>query len=208
MDLATSKELVGAVQDWPRSRYFDTEIESRRNTVWMYLVGECEPYTASTAVSHRIALPIYRFLHILFNGTISVRIDDNRDLITTIVIDLFWAIAEQVNLHPRYMAMKLLYKVATQKYIGRGPLIPHLVQNFDCSGVYAGMLRLMSLGYVAPRALARNYIPRQLSFGRCLPYTRAKELADGLRCSETGILEMTDPKKRIMAELDFMHIQP
>ncbi|CAN0827230.1 hypothetical protein LINGRAPRIM_LOCUS2518 [Linum grandiflorum] len=51
MDLATSEELVGVVQDWPRSMYSDTEIESRRTVVWRYLVGEREPYTASTALS-------------------------------------------------------------------------------------------------------------------------------------------------------------
>ncbi|CAN0836832.1 hypothetical protein LINGRAHAP2_LOCUS1622 [Linum grandiflorum] len=56
MDLATSEELVGAVQDWPRSRYSDTEIESRRTTVWRYLVGEREPYTASTALSQCITI--------------------------------------------------------------------------------------------------------------------------------------------------------
>ncbi|CAN0918203.1 hypothetical protein LINGRAHAP2_LOCUS30734 [Linum grandiflorum] len=78
MDLATSEELVGAVQDWPRSVYSDTEIESHWNTVWMYLVGEREPYTASTALSHLITIPIYKFMHILFNGTISVRTEDNR----------------------------------------------------------------------------------------------------------------------------------
>ncbi|CAN0893114.1 hypothetical protein LINGRAHAP2_LOCUS17962 [Linum grandiflorum] len=89
MDLATSEELVGAVQDWPRSRYSDTKIESRRTTVWRYLVGEREPYTSSTTLSHRITIPFYRFLHILFNGTISVRTDDNRNLVTTTEIDLF-----------------------------------------------------------------------------------------------------------------------
>ncbi|CAN0876340.1 hypothetical protein LINGRAHAP2_LOCUS11259 [Linum grandiflorum] len=114
MDLATSEELVGAVQDWPRSMYSDTEIESRRTVVWRYLVGEREPYTTSTALSHRITRPFYRFLHILFNGTISVRIDDNRDLVTTTEIDLFWAIAEKVKLHPGYVAMKLLQQAATQ----------------------------------------------------------------------------------------------
>ncbi|CAN0903609.1 hypothetical protein LINGRAHAP2_LOCUS22662 [Linum grandiflorum] len=92
MDLATSEEMVGAVQDWPRSRYSDTEIESRRTTVWRYLVGEREPYIASTPLSHRITIPFYRFLHILFNGTISVRTDDNRDLVTITEIDLFWEI--------------------------------------------------------------------------------------------------------------------
>ncbi|CAN0925147.1 hypothetical protein LINGRAHAP2_LOCUS34595 [Linum grandiflorum] len=76
MDLATSEELVGVVQDWPRSTYSDTEIESCPTVVWRYLVGECEPYIASTALSHRITRPFYRFLHILFNGTISVRTDD------------------------------------------------------------------------------------------------------------------------------------
>ncbi|CAN0915318.1 hypothetical protein LINGRAHAP2_LOCUS29066 [Linum grandiflorum] len=100
MDLATSEELVGVVQDWPRSRYYDTEIESRRTTVWRYLVGEREPYTASTAQSHRITIPFNQFLHILFNGTISVRTEDNRDLVTTTEIDLFWEIAEKVKLHP------------------------------------------------------------------------------------------------------------
>ncbi|CAN0843203.1 hypothetical protein LINGRAPRIM_LOCUS260 [Linum grandiflorum] len=164
MDLATSEELVGAVQDWPRSRYFDTEIESRRTTVWRYLVGERELYTASTAMSHRITIPCYRFLHILFNGTISVRTDDNRDLVTTTEIDLFWAIAEKVKLHLGYVAMKLLQQAATQKYIGHGPL-----QNFDCSTVYAGMLRPMSYAYVGSRALARNYIPRQVELRTCLP---------------------------------------
>ncbi|CAN0912865.1 hypothetical protein LINGRAPRIM_LOCUS442 [Linum grandiflorum] len=114
MDLATSEELVGAVQDWPRIMYSDTEIESRRTMVWRYLVGECEPYTASTALSHRITRPFYRFLHILFNGTISVRTDDNRDLVTTTEIHLFWAITEKVKLHPRYVAMKLLQQAATK----------------------------------------------------------------------------------------------
>ncbi|CAN0899851.1 hypothetical protein LINGRAHAP2_LOCUS20510 [Linum grandiflorum] len=108
MDLATSEELVGAVHDWPRSRYSDIEIESRRNTVWMYLVSEREPYTASTALSYRITIPLYRFLHILFNGTINVCIDDNRNLVTTTDIDLFWTIAEKVKLHPGYVGMKLL----------------------------------------------------------------------------------------------------
>ncbi|CAN0846859.1 hypothetical protein LINGRAHAP2_LOCUS4660 [Linum grandiflorum] len=89
MDLATSEELVGAVQDWPCSMYSDTEIESHRTVVWRYLVGEREPYTASTALSHRLTRPFYRFLDILFNGTISVRTDDNRDLVTTTEIDLF-----------------------------------------------------------------------------------------------------------------------
>ncbi|CAN0919596.1 hypothetical protein LINGRAHAP2_LOCUS31552 [Linum grandiflorum] len=106
MDLATSEELVGAVQDWPHNRYSDTEIESHRTTV--YLVGEREPYTPLTGLSHRITIPFYRFLHILFNGTISVRTDDNRDLVTTTEIDLFWAIVEKVKLHPGYVAMKLL----------------------------------------------------------------------------------------------------
>ncbi|CAN0846937.1 hypothetical protein LINGRAHAP2_LOCUS4711 [Linum grandiflorum] len=46
MDLATSEELVSAVQDWPRNMYSDTEIESRRTVVWRYLVGERETYTA------------------------------------------------------------------------------------------------------------------------------------------------------------------
>ncbi|CAN0858712.1 hypothetical protein LINGRAHAP2_LOCUS7416 [Linum grandiflorum] len=92
MDLATSEELVSAVQDWSRVRYYETEIESRRTTVWRYLMGEHEPYTASTALSHRITIPFYRFLHILFNGTISVRIDNNRDLVITTEIDLLWAI--------------------------------------------------------------------------------------------------------------------
>ncbi|CAN0924852.1 hypothetical protein LINGRAHAP2_LOCUS34421 [Linum grandiflorum] len=128
MDMATSEELVGAVQDWPHSMYSDTKIESRRNVVWRYLVGECEPYTASTALSHRITRPFYQFLHILFNGTMSVRTDDNRDLVTTTEIDLFWAIAEKVKLHPGYVAMKLLQQAATQKYIGHGPLITRLVQ--------------------------------------------------------------------------------
>ncbi|CAN0859520.1 hypothetical protein LINGRAHAP2_LOCUS7680 [Linum grandiflorum] len=100
MDLATSEELVGAVQEWPRSRYSDTEIESRRTTVRRYLVGGREPYTASTALSHRITIPFYQFLHILFNGTISVCTDHNRDLVTTTEIDLFWAIAEKLKLHP------------------------------------------------------------------------------------------------------------
>ncbi|CAN0899475.1 hypothetical protein LINGRAHAP2_LOCUS20299 [Linum grandiflorum] len=95
MDLATSEELVGAIQDWPHSRYSDTEIESRRTTIWWYLVGEREPCIVSTAPSHRITIPLYRFLHILFNGTISVYTDDNRDLVTTTEIDLFWAIAEK-----------------------------------------------------------------------------------------------------------------
>ncbi|CAN0913478.1 hypothetical protein LINGRAHAP2_LOCUS27954 [Linum grandiflorum] len=129
MDWATSEELVGAVHDWPRMRYSDIEIESRHTTVWRYLVGEREPYTASTALSSRITIPFYRFLHILFNGTISVRTDDNRDLVTTTEIDLFWAIVEKVKLHPGYGAMKLLQQAATQKYIGYGPLITRLVQN-------------------------------------------------------------------------------
>ncbi|CAN0846858.1 hypothetical protein LINGRAHAP2_LOCUS4659 [Linum grandiflorum] len=175
MDLATSEELVGAVQDWPRSRYSDTEIPSRRTTVCRYLVGEHEPYTTLTALSHRITIPFYRFLHILFSGTISVRTDDNRDLVTTTEIDLFWAIAEKVKLHPRYVAMKLLQQAATQKYIGHGPLITRLVQNFDCSTVYAGMLRPMSFGYVRSRALPRNYVPRQVELRSCLPYSPAKE---------------------------------
>ncbi|CAN0891990.1 hypothetical protein LINGRAPRIM_LOCUS86 [Linum grandiflorum] len=118
--------------------YSNTEIESRRTMVWRYLVVEREPYTASTALSHHITRPFYRFLHIIFNGTISVRTDDNRDLVTTTEIDLFWAIAEKVKLHPVYVAMKLLQQAATQKYIGHGPLITRLVQNFDCSTVYAG----------------------------------------------------------------------
>ncbi|CAN0891932.1 hypothetical protein LINGRAPRIM_LOCUS48 [Linum grandiflorum] len=95
MDLATSEELVGAVHDWPRSRYSNTEIKSRRTMVWRYLVGEGEPYTASTAMSHRITIPFYRFMHILFNGTISVHTDNNRDLVTTTEIVLFWAIAQK-----------------------------------------------------------------------------------------------------------------
>ncbi|CAN0900025.1 hypothetical protein LINGRAHAP2_LOCUS20603 [Linum grandiflorum] len=187
MDLATSEELVGTVQDWPHSRYSDTEIESRRTTVWRYLAGEREPYIASTTLSRRITIPFYRFLHILFNGTISVRTDDNRDLVTTTEIDLFWAIAEKVKLHPIYTAMKLIQQAATQKYIGHGPLITRLVQNFDCLAVYGGMLKPMSSGYIGSRALAKNYVPRELSLRSCLRYSRAKELADGLRCSETGI---------------------
>ncbi|CAN0925246.1 hypothetical protein LINGRAHAP2_LOCUS34640 [Linum grandiflorum] len=206
MDLATSEELVGAVQDWPRSRYFDIEIESRRTRIWRYLVGEREPYIESTALSRRITIPFYRFLHIIFNGTISVRIDDNRDLVTTTEIDLFWAIAEKVNLHPGYIAMKLLQQAATQKYIGHGTLITRLVQNFDCSTVYTGMLRPMSSGYIGSHALARNYVPRELSLRSFLPYSHAKELADRLRCSETGIAEMTGAERRMMAELGVMHI--
>ncbi|CAN0917490.1 hypothetical protein LINGRAHAP2_LOCUS30329 [Linum grandiflorum] len=206
MDLATSEELVGAVQDWPRSMYSDTEIESRCTVVWRYLVGEREPYTASTALSHRITRPFYRFLHILFNGTISVRTNDNRDLVTTTEIDLFWAIAEKMKLNPGYVAMKLLQQAATQNYIGHGPLITRLVQNFDCSTVYAGMLRAMSSAYVGSRALARNYVPRQVELRSCLPYSRAKELADGLRCSETWMPEMMGAKRRMMAELGFMQI--
>ncbi|CAN0904338.1 hypothetical protein LINGRAHAP2_LOCUS23035 [Linum grandiflorum] len=200
MDLATSEELVGAVQDWPCNMYSDTETESRRIVVWRYLVGEREPYTASTALSHRITRPFYRFLHILFNGTISVRIDDNRDLVTTTEIDLFWAIAEKVKLHPGYVAMMLLQQAATQKYIGHGALITRLVQNFDCSIVYAGMLRPMS------RALARNYVPKQVELCSCVPYSRAKELADGLRCSEIGMPEMTGEERQMMVELGFMQI--
>ncbi|CAN0899480.1 hypothetical protein LINGRAHAP2_LOCUS20302 [Linum grandiflorum] len=57
MDLATSEELVGAVQDWPRNMYSDTDFESRLTVVWRYLVGQREPYTASTALSHRITRP-------------------------------------------------------------------------------------------------------------------------------------------------------
>ncbi|CAN0899795.1 hypothetical protein LINGRAHAP2_LOCUS20476 [Linum grandiflorum] len=203
MDLATSEELVGAVQDWPCSMYSDTEIESRRTVVWRYLVGEREPYTASTALSHRITRPFYRFLHILLNGTISVRTDDNWDLVTTTEIDLFWAIVVKVKLHPGYVAMKLLKQAATQKYIGHGPLITRLVQNFDCSIVYAGMLRPMSYAYVGLRVLARNYVPRQVELRSCLPYFRAKELADGLRCSETG---MPGAERQMTAELGFMQI--
>ncbi|CAN0917187.1 hypothetical protein LINGRAHAP2_LOCUS30131 [Linum grandiflorum] len=206
MDLATSEELVGAVHDWPRSMYSDTEIESRHTVVWRYLVGEREPYTASTALSHRITRPFDRFLHILFNGTISVRTDNNRDLVTTLEIDLLWAIAEKVKLDPRYVAMKLLQQAATQKYIGHGPLITRLVQNFDCSTVYAGMLRPMSSAYVGSHALARNYVPRQVELRSYLPYSHAKELADRLRCSETGMLEMTGAERRMMAELGFMQI--
>ncbi|CAN0905180.1 hypothetical protein LINGRAHAP2_LOCUS23520 [Linum grandiflorum] len=206
MDLATSEELVGAVHDWPRSRYSDTEIESRRTTVWRYLVGERERYTASTALSHRITIPFYRFLHIIFNGTISVRTDDNRDLVTTTEIDLLWAIAEKMKLHPGYVAMKLLQQAATQKYIGHGPLITRLVQNFDCSTVYACMLRPMSSGYVGSRAMERNYVSRQVELCICLPYSRAKELADGLRCSETRMPEMTGAERRMMAKLGFVHI--
>ncbi|CAN0883879.1 hypothetical protein LINGRAHAP2_LOCUS14666 [Linum grandiflorum] len=157
MDLATSEELVGAVQDWPRSRYSDTEIESCRTTVWRYLVGECEPYTASTTLSHCITIPFDWFLHIIFNGTISV---------------------------------------------GTGGL----VQNFDCTIVYAGMLRPMSYGYIGSRALARNYVPSKVELRSCLPYSRAKELADGLRCSEIRMPEMTGAERRMMAELGFMHI--
>ncbi|CAN0843539.1 hypothetical protein LINGRAHAP2_LOCUS3895 [Linum grandiflorum] len=204
MDLATSEELVGVVHDWPRSMYSDTEIESRRTMVWMYLVGEREPYTTSTALSHGITRPFYRFMHILFNGTISVRTDDNCYLVTTTEIDLFWEIAEKVKLHPRYMEMKLLQQAATQKYIGHGPLITRLVQNFDCSTVYAGMLRPMSSAYVGSRALVRNYVPRQVELRSSLPYSRAKELADGLRCSETGMREMTGSERRMMAELGFI----
>ncbi|CAN0843247.1 hypothetical protein LINGRAPRIM_LOCUS231 [Linum grandiflorum] len=206
MDLATSEELVGAVQDWPHSMYSDTEIESPRIVVWRYLVGEREPYTASTALSHRITRPFYQFLHILFNGTISVRTDDNRDLVTTTEIDLIWAIAEKVKLHPGYVSMKLLQLAATQKYIGDGPLITRLVQNFDCSIVYAGMLRPMSSAYVGSRALARNYIPRQVELRSCLPYSSAKELADGLRCSETGMPEITGAERLMMVDLGFMQI--
>ncbi|CAN0915397.1 hypothetical protein LINGRAHAP2_LOCUS29104 [Linum grandiflorum] len=186
--------------------YSDTEIESRRIVVWRYLVGEREPYTASTALSHRITRPFYRFLHILFNGTISVRTDDNRDLVTTTEIDLFWEIAEKVKLLPGYVAMKLLQQAATQKYIGHGPLITRLVQNFDCSTVYAGMLRPMSSAYVGSRALARNYVPRQVELCSCLPYSLAKELGDGLRCSETGMTEMTGVERQMMAALGFMQI--
>ncbi|CAN0904603.1 hypothetical protein LINGRAHAP2_LOCUS23183 [Linum grandiflorum] len=157
-------------------------------------------------MSHRITIPFYRFMHILFNGTISVRTDDNQDLVTTTEIDLLWAIAENVKLHPGYVAMKLLQQTATQKYIGHGPLITRLVQNFDCSIVYAGMLRPMSSAYVGSRALARNYVPRQVELRSYLPYSRAKELADGLRCSETGMPEMTGAERRMMAELGFMQI--
>ncbi|CAN0885529.1 hypothetical protein LINGRAHAP2_LOCUS15136 [Linum grandiflorum] len=196
MDLATSEELVGAVQDWPRSMYSDTEIENRRTVVWRYLVGEREPYTSSTALSHRITRPFYRFLHILFNGTISVRTDDNQDLVNTTEIDLLWAIAEKLKLHPGYVAMKLLLQDATEKYIGHGPLITRLVQNFNCSIVYVGILIPMSSAYVGSRALARNYVPRQVELHSCLPYSRAKELADGLRCSETGMPEMTGAERR------------
>ncbi|CAN0884357.1 hypothetical protein LINGRAHAP2_LOCUS14813 [Linum grandiflorum] len=206
MDLATSEELVGAVQDWLRSMYSDTEIESRLTVVWRYLAGEREPFTVSTTLSHRITRQLYRFLHILYNGTISVRTDDNQDLVTTTEIDLFWAIAEKVKLYPGYVAMKLLQQAATQKYIGHGPLITCLVQNFDCWTVYAGMLRPMSSAYVGSRALARNYVPRQVELRRCLPYSRAKELTDGLRCSETGMPEMTGAERRMMAELGFMQI--
>ncbi|CAN0904197.1 hypothetical protein LINGRAHAP2_LOCUS22956 [Linum grandiflorum] len=206
MDLATLEELVGAVQDWPRSMYSDTEIESRRTVVWRYLVGEREPYTTSTALSHRITRPFYRFLHILFNGTISVRTDDNQDLVTTTEIDLFWPIVEKVKLHPGYVAMKLLQQAATQKYIGHGPLTTRLVQNFDCSIEYVGMLRPLSSAYVWSRALARNYVPRQVELRNYLPYSRAKELADGLKCSETGTFEMAGAKIRMMAELGFMEI--
>ncbi|CAN0918327.1 hypothetical protein LINGRAHAP2_LOCUS30808 [Linum grandiflorum] len=202
MDLATSEELVGAVHDWPRSMYSDTEIESRRTVVWRYLAGEREPYTTSIALSHRITKPFYRFLHILFNGTIS----DNRDLVTTTEKDLFWAIAEKVKLHPEYVAMKLLQQATAQKYISHGPLITRLVQNFDCSTVYAGMLRPMSSAYVGSHALARNYVPRQVELRSCLPYSRAKELGDGLRCSETGTPEMTGAERQMMAELGFMQI--
>ncbi|CAN0847307.1 hypothetical protein LINGRAHAP2_LOCUS4912 [Linum grandiflorum] len=206
MDLATSEEMVSAVQDWPRSMYSDTEIESRCIVVWRYLVGEREPYIASTTLSHRITRPFYRFLHILFNGTISVRTDDNRDLVTTTEIDLFWAIAEKVKLHPGYVAMKLLQQTTAQKYIGHGPLITRLVHNFDCSTVYAGMLIPMSSAYVGSRALARNYVPRQVELRSYLPYSCAKELADWLRCSETGMPEMTGAERRMMAELGFMQI--
>ncbi|CAN0881103.1 hypothetical protein LINGRAHAP2_LOCUS14040 [Linum grandiflorum] len=206
MDLATSEELVGAVHDWPRNMYSDTEIESHCIVVWRYLVGEREPYTASTALSHRITRPFYQFLHIFFNGPISVCTDNNRDLVPTTEIDLFWAIAEKVKLHPGYVAMKLLQQAATQKYIGHGPLITRLVQNFDCSTVYAGMLRPMSSAYEGSHALARNYVPMQVELRICLPYSRAKELADGLRCSETGMLEMTGAERRMMAELGFMQI--
>ncbi|CAN0860080.1 hypothetical protein LINGRAHAP2_LOCUS7841 [Linum grandiflorum] len=206
MDLATSEELVGAVQDWPCSKYSDTEIESRRTTVWRYLVGEREPYTTSTTLSHRIIRPFYRFLHIFFNGTISVRTDDNRDLVTTTEIDMFWVTSEKVKVHPGYVAMKLLQHAATQKYIGHGPLITCLVQNFDCSTVYAGMRRPMSSGYVGSRSLARNYVPKQVDLRNCLPHSRAKELEDGLRCSETGMPEMTEAERRMMVELGFVHI--
>ncbi|CAN0883881.1 hypothetical protein LINGRAHAP2_LOCUS14666 [Linum grandiflorum] len=206
MDLATSEELVGAVQDWPRSRYSDTEIESCRTTVWRYLVGECEPYTASTTLSHCITIPFDWFLHIIFNGTISVGTGDNRDLVTTTEIDLLWEIAEKVKLHPGYVAMKLLQQATAQKYIGHGPLITCLVQNFDCTIVYAGMLRPMSYGYIGSRALARNYVPSKVELRSCLPYSRAKELADGLRCSEIRMPEMTGAERRMMAELGFMHI--
>ncbi|CAN0930087.1 hypothetical protein LINGRAHAP2_LOCUS37415 [Linum grandiflorum] len=109
--------------------YFDNEIESRRTTVWRYLVGEHEPYTASTALSHRITIPFYRFLHILFSGTINGRTDDNWDLVTTTEIDLLWEIAEKVKLHPGYVAMQLLQQAAAQKYIGHGPLITRLVRK-------------------------------------------------------------------------------
>ncbi|CAN0859102.1 hypothetical protein LINGRAHAP2_LOCUS7569 [Linum grandiflorum] len=115
MDLATLEELVGVVQHWPCSRYSDTEIETRRTTVCRYFVGEREPYTTSTTLSHRITIPFYQFLHILFNVTTSVPTDDNRDLVTTTEIDLFWAISEKVKLHPGYIAMKLLQQAATKK---------------------------------------------------------------------------------------------
>ncbi|CAN0918433.1 hypothetical protein LINGRAHAP2_LOCUS30858 [Linum grandiflorum] len=92
------------------------------------------------------------------------------------------------------------------KYIGHGPLITRLVQNFDCSTVYAGMLRAMSSAYIGSHALARNYLPRQVELRSCLPYSRAKELADGIICSKTGMPEMTGAERRMMAKLGFMQI--
>ncbi|CAN0837052.1 hypothetical protein LINGRAHAP2_LOCUS1680 [Linum grandiflorum] len=89
MNLATEEEQVGSVQDWPLIKYSDTKIESRRNIVWMYLVGEREPYTLSIALSRHITLPLYQFLHILFNGTINVHTDDNQELVSRTEIDLF-----------------------------------------------------------------------------------------------------------------------
>ncbi|CAN0925132.1 hypothetical protein LINGRAHAP2_LOCUS34586 [Linum grandiflorum] len=73
MNLATKAELVGAVLDWPSSRYSATEIEKCRSYVWKCLVGKDETYASSTATAHHITRPLYRFMHLIFNGKITLR---------------------------------------------------------------------------------------------------------------------------------------
>ncbi|CAN0899508.1 hypothetical protein LINGRAHAP2_LOCUS20316 [Linum grandiflorum] len=90
MNLATETELVGVVLDWPTSRYLTIEIEKCRNYVSERLVGKDETYAASTTSAYRITRPLYRFMHLLFNGKITLRVDKKCQYqVTTTEIDLF-----------------------------------------------------------------------------------------------------------------------